>query len=281
MIKTWTRDDLPVLGAAGVSESISICLPARNEEKTVGQIVESLSTFAKGFSSCEVVVIDDRSSDNTAAVAECAGAKVYSSTELMPEFGEVLGKGDVMWRALSVITGELVCFLDADVENFDTYFVSGLIGPLLTDPQIQLVKANYSRPLVRASTTFDNEGGRVNALMARPLLKRFFPELSAIEQPLAGEVALRTEHANRLSFQAGYGIEIGMLIDTFLQHGAAAIGQSDLGLRVHRNRPLLELERISEQVLAAVLQRAGVSEPALDRSASMPLRSARVELVAS
>jgi len=216
---------------------ISVCIPARNEAATVAGVV---SPVVADELVGEVIVVDDGSSDGTGAVAEAFGAHVVRRDGLP-------GKGAAMAEALRVATGDIVVFLDADVADFGLEFVTGLVEPLLVDPRLVLVKGTYRRP--------GPGGGRVTELLARPLLRRLVPELAFVRQPLAGEVAVRRAALDGLVLEPGYGVEIGMLIDVARRFGPDAIAQADLGMRVHRNRPLDELAGQADEVLAAVLSR--------------------------
>jgi glucosyl-3-phosphoglycerate synthase len=199
----------------------------------------------------EIVVVDARSADGTAAVAARAGATVWQEAELLPAYGPVLGKGDAMWRALSVLDGELVCFLDADTQRFSAHFATGLIGALVCEPRVSFVKAFYRRPLGDG----DDGGGRVNHLTARPALRLFYPELAGVRQPLAGEVAARRELLEDLSFATGYGVEIAMLIDVWRKLGLDGIAQVDLDEHRNRHQPLSALAPMAQTVLATIARR--------------------------
>jgi glucosyl-3-phosphoglycerate synthase len=240
--------------------SVSVCLPARECAATVGQVVRTLGELRDAGAIDEVVVVDGASVDGTAQIAGEAGAAVRQEAELLPEFGPVLGKGDAMWRALSSLEGDLVCFLDADTERFGAHFATGLLGPLVCEPDVSFVKAFYRRPPVPGEATLDGGGGRVNALLARPALAVFYPELAGIRQPLAGEVAARRELLQRLPFATGYGVEIAMLIDAWREVGPGRIVQVDLEEHRHRHQALADLEPMARDVLATVaarLQRDG------------------------
>jgi glucosyl-3-phosphoglycerate synthase len=235
--------------------SVSVCLPARECAETVGDIVGSLAQLREIGAIDEIVVIDAASTDGTAAVAERAGAVVRQEAELMPSFGPVLGKGDAMWRALSVLGGELVCFLDADTEEFPAHFVTGLLGPLVCESGVSLVKAFYRRPLNGDGAAKGEGGGRVNHLMARPALELFYPELAGVRQPLAGEVAARRELLAALPFATGYGVEIAMLIDAWRKVGLEGIAQVDLEEHRNRHQPLSALTPMAATVLATIASR--------------------------
>jgi glucosyl-3-phosphoglycerate synthase len=235
--------------------SVSVCLPAKECAETVGQIVGALAELRRAGVIDEIVVVDAASGDGTAAVARRAGATVLQEAELKPAYGPVLGKGDAMWRALSVLSGELVCFLDADSEGFSAHFATGLLGALVCEPGISFVKGFYRRPFVQADAEDAEGGGRVNRLTARPALQVFYPELAGVRQPLAGEVAARRQLLESLPFATGYGVEIAMLIDVWREHGLEAIAQVDLDEHHNRHQPLSALAPMAETVLATLAGR--------------------------
>jgi glucosyl-3-phosphoglycerate synthase len=241
--------------AAERESSVSVCLPARECAETVGEIVGVLGRLREAGAIDEVVVVDAASEDGTADLARRAGATVWQEAELMPDHGQVLGKGDAMWRALSVLTGELICFLDADTEGFSAHFATGLLGPLVGEPGVSFVKGFYRRPLAGNGVEEADGGGRVNHLTARPALAVFYPELSAIRQPLAGEVAATRQLLETVPFATGYGVEIAMLIDVWREHGLAAIAQVDLEEHRNRHQPLSALTPMAATVLATIASR--------------------------
>ncbi|HKN93990.1 MAG TPA: glucosyl-3-phosphoglycerate synthase [Thermoleophilaceae bacterium] len=275
--------------AAERTRSVSVCVPARNEERTVGTIVSDLVRLRELGAVDEVVVIDGGSSDGTVAIAEAAGATVYQEAELMPEYGEVLGKGDAMWRALSVLEGEAIVYLDADSEGFGPHYACGLAGPLVCgDSGVEFVKAFYRRPFKLGEVSLPEGGGRVTELTARPLLGVFYPELAAFRQPLSGELAATRDLLTRLTFATGYAVEIAMLIDAWKEVGLDALAQVDIELRQNRHQPLSDLSPMADAVLRAVcvrLEREGrldelegeelVERPPLIRTAPPPQRSRR------
>ena len=243
---------------------VSVCLPARECARTVGEIVTALGRLRDEGAIDEIAVIDAASADGTAAVAERAGATVYQQAELMPELGRVLGKGDAMYRALAVLRGEIVCYLDADTSGFSAHYATGLLGPLVCEAdadeepasgEIAFVKAFYRRPFEQGGVSLPEEGGRVNHLLARPALELFYPELAAVRQPLAGEVAARRELLERVPFATGYGVEIGMLIDAWREVGLDGIAQVDLDEHRNRHQPLAALGPMARTVLATIAQR--------------------------
>jgi glucosyl-3-phosphoglycerate synthase len=252
---TFAHADFPLERLAQKRETtVSICLPARNEEATIGPILQGLAALREHGVVDQVVVVD-HSTDATAEIARSHGAEVYDQSTLMPEFGPVLGKGDAMWRSLPLLRGELVCFLDADSEEFGSHYACGLLGPLLCDSGISFVKGFYRRPFRVGEVTLPDGGGRVTELAARPLLNLFYPELAAVRQPLAGEVAARRELLERLSFVTGYGVDIGLLIDAYALTGLAGIAQVDLDVRQNAHQSLQDLGPMAFAVLQAVATR--------------------------
>jgi len=241
--------------AAERAQSVSVCLPARECAATVGEIVAALGGLREAGAIDEIVVIDAGSRDGTAAVARGGGATVHQETELLPQFGPVLGKGDAMWRALSVLDGELVCFLDADTQGFSAHFASGLLGPLVCEPGVSFVKAFYRRPFEHGGVALPEGGGRVNHLLARPALELFYPELAGVRQPLAGEVAARRELLETIPLTTGYGVEMAMLLDVWDLLGGEGVAQVDL--EVHRNshQSVQALAPMARTVLATVARR--------------------------
>lgn len=235
-------------------ESVSICLPARDEAKTIGQILEQLVPLRDSGVVDEIVVVD-RSTDGTAGIARELGAEVHDQEDLAPELGPVLGKGDAMWRALRVLHGEAICFLDADSQLFGAHFACGLLGPLLCEPGIEFVKGFYRRPLKVGGMTLPDGGGRVTELTARPLINLFYPDLAAVEQPLAGEVAARRDLLERLPFVTDYGVDIALLLDAYSTIGLDAIAQVDLEVRQNDHQPLRDLGPMASAVLRAMAAR--------------------------
>lgn len=237
------------LAASKGGRLVTVCLPARDEEATVGAIVATIVAELVDEHGLvdEVLVIDDGSDDATASVARGAGARIVSTPGL--------GKGGAMWTAVFEAGGDLIAFCDADVRDFSSSFIVGLLGPLLADDAIAFVKAFYDRPYEDRP----GEGGRVTELVAKPLLRRLFPNLSAVLQPLAGECAGRREALEQLPFVQGYGVDLGLVIDVSRRFGDGALAQVDLGHREHRNRPLGELGPQAEAVLATALARAGLA----------------------
>ena len=234
--------------------TVSVCLPARNEERTIGTILQALLPLGAGGVIDQIVVVDN-STDATAAIARELGVEVHDQEQLLPELGPVLGKGDAMWRALHVLTGEVICFMDADSERFGPHFLTGLVGPLICDPEISFVKGFYRRPFRVGDTVLPDGGGRVTELTARPLLKLFYPDLAAVQQPLAGEIAARAELLRTLPFVTDYGVDIGLLIDAYRERGLDAIAQVDLEVRQNAHQALRDLGPMAFSVMRAVATR--------------------------
>lgn len=249
----WTADELV---AAKRGRTVSVVLPALNEEDTVAGVVAAVR--AAGPVVDEIVVLDGGCTDRTAERARAAGARVIDRATALPGVELRPGKGEVLWRSLAATTGDLVVFMDADLVDVGPDVVLGLLGPLLTVDGVELVKGFYRRPLRIADTEQPAGGGRVTELMARPLLARFAPELTGVIQPLGGEYAGTRHLLESLPFAGGYGVEIGLLLDSMTSRGLDAIGQVDLGVRKHRNRNLGDLGVMAQEVLATVLHRAGV-----------------------
>jgi glucosyl-3-phosphoglycerate synthase len=260
--RTWYRDRTmthsefpPGRLAAGRRATVSVCLPARNEASTIGPILSQLIPLRKAGVVDQVVVVD-RSSDGTGCIARGLGAELYDQASLMPELGPVLGKGDAMWRALNILHGDVICFLDADSsEGFGAHFACGVIGPLLCEPEISFVKGFYRRPFRMGETVVPEGGGRVTELVARPLLNLFSPELTAVQQPLAGEIAARRELLMRLPFATGYGVDIALLLDAYREVGLDGLAQVDLEVRQNAHQPLRDLGPMAHAVLQAVATR--------------------------
>ncbi len=243
---------------------ISVCLPARDEADTIGAIVTDLRTTlvdAVGLVD-EVLVMDDHSEDDTAAVARAAGARVVAVDDVLPELGPGEGKGEALWKSIAVADGDLIVWCDADIVDFGPRFVVGLVGPLLSGGDIDFVKGFYDRPLAGGT----HGGGRVTELVARPAISMLFPHLSSIVQPLSGEYAGRRSLLERLPFVQSYGVDLGLLIDIADLEGTGVMAQVDLGTRRHRNRPLDELGPQALAVLQTAMRRA---DPSHARTATL------------
>ncbi len=237
--------------------SISVCIPARNEEATIGRVVRVLRRALVDRSSLvdEIVVMDGGSSDDTAAIARAEGATVHSEDDVLREAGPGRGKGEGMWKSLYACHGDIICWVDADIQNIHPRFVYGLIGPLLADETIQYVKAFYERPLRDRKVTHPSGGGRVTELLARPVINLFWPDLAGLVQPLSGEYAGRREVLEQVRFSSGYGVELGLLVDIAKRCGLDGIAQVDLEVRVHRNQDVQALSLMSFGILQTALTR--------------------------
>jgi glucosyl-3-phosphoglycerate synthase len=256
---TFSAADLAlgdVLAAKGRT-SVSVVLPARNEERTVGAIVETLRAELverRGLID-ELVVMDSGSTDATAQIARDAGARVVHVDDALPDLPSVTGKGEALWRSLAVTSGDVVAFVDADLEAFDPAFAWGTVAPLLLDPELMFVKATFDRPLADGQRLHPAGGGRVTELVARPLLNLHWPELGGFVQPLAGEYAGRRTLLEQLPFPCGYGVELGVLVDTWSLVGIDAMAQVDVGVRRHRHQDDQALGRMAAEILLTAQSR--------------------------
>lgn len=250
---SWTIADL--LRAKG-SRTVSVVLPALDEEATVGGVVRAVLPFV-GSLVDECVVMDSGSTDRTAEVAAEAGARVVHRHDVLPDVPPVPGKGEVLWRSVAATRGDVLVFLDSDLVDPDPGFVTALLGPALTVPDVHLVKGFYRRPLRLETAEVGTGGGRVTELLARPLLAALRPELSGVVQPLGGEYAVSRRFAEAVPFAAGYGVEIGLLLDAHARYGLGGLAQVNLGVRKHRNRSLLQLGVMARQILGTALARCG------------------------
>ena len=237
--------------------TISLCLPALNEERTIGkEIVLLKSELMSRYPLLdEIAVIDSGSTDQTREVAASFGAQVYLSRDILPEHGEKKGKGENLWKALYQLQGDIIIYIDADIANIRPHFVCGLVGPLLERPEVRYVKAFYDRPLTLSDGMRTSGGGRVTEILIRPLFSMFFPELTALIQPLSGEYAARRHTLEQIPFPIGYGVETSHLIDVYHRWGLSALAQTDLDQRVHRNQPTPALGKMSMGILQTFFRR--------------------------
>lgn len=251
--------------------TISVCVPTRECADTIEPIVHSLVGLREEGVLDQVVVVDADSADGTAARAAAAGAEVHQQAGLLPEQGAVLGKGDAMWRALTVLHGDVVCYLDGDSERLGPHFACGLAGAVACEPGVRFAKASYRRPFRGDGVELAEGGGRVTELMARPLLRRFYPELAGMRQPLAGEIAAPRALLERLPFATGYAVEVAMLIDAYREVGLDALAQVDLDVRQNRHQPLHNLRPMADAVLAGVAVRLAREGRLRDAAAPGPV----------
>jgi glucosyl-3-phosphoglycerate synthase len=263
------------LVAAKAGRTISVVLPALNEAETVAAVINTITpmlaeTSMLGRLVDELIVLDSGSTDDTEARALAAGARVVHREEALPEIAPQPGKGEALWRSLAATTGDIIVFIDSDLIDPDPMFVPRLVGPLLTEDGIHLVRGFYRRPLKVGDGEDANGGGRVTELVARPLLAALRPELGYVLQPLGGEYAGTRELLTAVPFAPGYGVEIGILIDTYDRFGLDAIAQVNLGVRTHRNRPLSELGPMSRQIIATLLTRCGIDDSGVGLTQFLP-----------
>jgi glucosyl-3-phosphoglycerate synthase len=257
--RSFTHQDFAdlVAGEQTPAVTISLVFPTRNVAGTIGPILAEVARLNDRTGLIDqVMIVDADSADGTADIARAWGAEVYSENELLPAYGPCRGKGDAMWRSLSVARGDIVMFADADTSNFGEHFIYGTLGPLLTVPEVQFSKAAYRRPFTDATQSVIDGGGRVTELMAKPLFNYFCPELTGFVQPLAGEFAAYRELLRSIPFLTGYGVELGILVDVLEDAGLPAMAQVDLGARQNRHQPLWDLSRMSSAVLRAMAIRA-------------------------
>jgi glucosyl-3-phosphoglycerate synthase len=245
--------------AEAKATTVAAILPTRECAGTIGPILEALAPLRDLGLLDELVVVDADSADGTAGVARERGAHVLLESELRPELGPGRGKGDAMWRAAGATSSELLVFLDADTADFQPGFVTGLLGPVLVDPTVGMVKGTFRRPLALGGAVREGEGGRVTELVARPLLNLHFPALSGFAQPLAGEMAIRRDLFERLSVPVGYGVEIAMLIDALALAGLDGLAEVDLGARQNRHQSLRALSAMAGEIMVAVERRTGAA----------------------
>ncbi len=244
--------------------SVTVVIPTKECADTLGDILAgTVGPLLDAEVVDDVLVIDAASADGTAEIGRSSGARVIDQDDVLTEYGPALGKGDAMWRALRATSADIVCFLDGDTANPDPNHLQGLIGPLLADPSLQLVKGSFDRPLRTGGVTLPNEGGRVTEIMARPLLNLHEPRLAGFAQPLAGEFAGRRGLLESVPFPVGYGVEIAVLIDALHRHGLDALAECHLGERQNRHQPLRALGEMAYAVLSAVERRVGGDRSAI------------------
>jgi glucosyl-3-phosphoglycerate synthase len=272
LIRTYHHGDFDAAHLADLrgAHTVSVCLPARDEAATVGPIVAAIRTALVDRVGLvdEVLVVDDHSSDATAQTAADAGARVIAAADVLGDHMSGPGKGAALWKSVFASSGDLIVWCDADITDFDPRFVTGLVGPMLTRPDVDFVKGFYDRPVDADAPR--GGGGRVTELVARPIVSLLFPQLAPIVQPLAGEYGGRRSLLERLAFSPGYGVDLGLLIDVAELRGTEAMAQVDLGTRRHRNRRLDQLGPQALAVLQAALMRAGVASAALPATLVRP-----------
>ena len=283
----WTDWPEQALLEAKGALRISVVIPARDEAPTIGAIVSGIRAELVDCLQLidELVVIDSDSTDATARIALANGARLYPARAIRPDLGSYFGKGEALWKAQFVTTGDILVFIDADLTGWGTHFVTGLLGPLLTDEGVQLVKGFYDRALDDGSGRVAPHGGRVTELVARPLLNLFWPELAHIVQPLAGEWAIRRSAFETLQVPVGYGVEMATLLDVFAACGADAIAQVDLGERAHIHQSVHDLGVMAAEIIAVAARRRPGGSPRasaalwqFDRQADPPWRAREIPM---
>ena len=272
----WPHDQL-LAAKHRLGVTVSVIIPARNEQRTISGVVGSIAAalVARVPLVDELIVMDSDSTDDTAAVAARAGAVVYRTAEVLPAAGSFPGKGEALWKSLLVSKGDLMVFVDADLTRWGPHFVSGLLGPLLTDDGVQLVKGFYTRVWTENDGSASTEGGRVTELVARPLISLWWPGLAGVVQPLAGEWAARRTLMESLSIPVGYGVELATLMDTVAAHGLDAVAQVDLGSRGHRHQANHDLALMAAELLLVAERRRGQAAA----GPGTPIRSPRAAAV--
>ena len=242
--------------AAKAGRTVSVCIPCKNEAATIGALVQMLRDELVDRVGLvdELIVLDDNSTDATAAIAAAHGARVISVNVVNDVYGSGIGKGNALWATLAVSSGDFIVWCDGDVTTVEPSWVLGLLMPLLTAQDVSLVKASYHRP------TEHGGGGRTTELVARPLLSLFLPELTGLHQPLSGEFAGRRTAMEQIPFVQGWGVEIAMLADVAERFGPTAIAQVDVGERLHRHQTLERLGVQAAEVLATLLSRVGADK---------------------
>lgn len=259
---------------------VTVAIPTRETAHTIGATVRAVAALGEAGLVDQIAVIDADSADDTARIAADAGAETYSEAELMAELGPARGKGDAMWRALAVATGDVIVYLDGDVHDFGPHYVTGLLGPLLASDRIDFVKGFYRRPFTLGTTEVEDGGGRVTELAAKPLLELLLPELAAFRQPLAGECAARRSLLEEIPYATGYGVEIAMLVDVWRRLGLERMAQVDLGCKRNSHQPLPQLREMSSEVIEALLAQVGEPgvTPVSTEAIGLPVRPPMREL---
>lgn len=256
-LRTYDHTDFEIdrLVADKGSSVLTVCIPTRETAGTIRGTVESLLALKAEGLVDQVVVVDAASADGTGEVALEAGAEVHEEASLMPEFGEVMGKGDAMWRSLSVCRGDLIAFVDGDVSDFAGHYAIGLVGPLLAEPQVQFVRGRFERPFAVREGELPGEGGRVTELLCKPLFALLSPDLLAFSQPLAGEIAARRDLLHGISFATGYAVEAAMQIDVWKEVGMEGMAEVDLASKRNDHQSLKQLSNMSIEVAEGISRR--------------------------
>lgn len=238
--------------------TVGVGLPVCNEEQTIGPTLDMLVSCQPLVDA--IVVLDSGSNDGTERITQEKGIRFVPDARTAEALGISLarGKGWNLWSSLYHIDTDIVLWIDADIQNIDQRFVVGLLGPLLTEPALKVIKGYYKRPRGDA---------RVTELMARPLISRFFPQLEEFVQPLSGEYGGRRGTLEQMSFYSGYSVEMAVLIQC-ISLMPDQIAQVYLGERIHELQEIAPLGRMSASILSTVLTMAAERKLLKDLSGS-------------
>ena len=236
---------------------VSVCLPTLNTADTVGETLRVFRTelVERHRLIDQLCIIDSRSTDGTLEIAASEGAQVFFDDEILPDLEPATGKGEALWKSLFVLEGDIIAWVDSDIENIHPRFAYGIVGPLLAEPEVGYVKAFYERPLKDAEGLRSTGGGRVTELTVRPVFNLFYPDLAGLIQPLSGEYAGRRSVLDSVPFFTGYGVETGLVLDIYRRFGLQALAQTDLEVRVHQNQSIEALSRMSFGIMQTVFRR--------------------------
>jgi len=157
---------------------VTVIIPALNEEKTIRQVINLVSSSPIVD---EILVIDDKSFDNTIKQSRLPKVRIYTSP--------MIGKGNSMRDGMLLAKNEVIVYLDADIITYPENVVELLSGPILDD------KADFVK------SCFGRQAGRVTELVAKPLLSLLFPEMTRFSQPLSGMIGARKSWLKKIDFE--------------------------------------------------------------------------------